>query len=137
MKPVYIGCLLAVFIVALPVSPGLAAVEWDIQRTLQLNVRPLDVALSLNGKWIFVLTDQGTINIYSPGGVFKDKLPVGKHIDQIKAGPREDVLLLKSTQNKTVQVLSLDFIRQIHVSGAPFKGPADAPVTIAVFSEFQ
>ena len=129
--------LLIVLIGAVFSSSAPAAVDWKIQQTLNLDAAPVDMAVSLNGKWIFVLTDQGTINIYSPGGVFKDKLPVGKHIDQIKAGPREDVLLLKSRQNKTVQVLILDFIQQINVSGYPFKGPADAPVTLVVFSEFQ
>jgi len=66
-----------------------------------------------------------------------EKIPIGEHIDQINVGPRDDVLLLKSRQNKTVQILTVDFIKEINTIGSPFKGPADAPVVIAVFSEFQ
>lgn len=137
MKTKTLICIAAVFLVLSLCSPANASVEWNIQRTLNLGAPPLDVAVSLNGKWIFVLTDQGSIQIYSPGGALKDEIPIGRHIDQIKAGPREDILIIKSTQNKTVQVLTLDFIQSINVSGSPFKGPADAPVTLAVFSEFQ
>jgi len=114
-----------------------AAVDWDIQRTLNLDAAPLDMAMALNGKWIFVLTDRGFIHIYSTAGGPADKIEVGRHVDQIEAGPREDILLLKSTRDKTLQVLRLDFIQQINTAGSPFKGPADAPVTIVVFSEFQ
>jgi hypothetical protein len=38
---------------------------------------------------------------------------------------------------KTVQVVSLDFFQKINVSGAPFKGPEDAAVVIAVFDDFE
>ena len=137
MKPKAIVILSTVLITAVFFSSALATVEWNIERTLNLEAPPLDVVVSLNGKWIFVLTDRGTILIYSPEGSLKEKIQIGEHIDQIQVGPKEDILLLKSKKNKTVQVLSIDFIKEINVSGAPFKGPADAPVVIAVFSEFQ
>jgi len=104
---------------------------------LKSEESPLDAAVSLNGKWIFVLTDQGSILIYSSDGTLKEKISVGDHVDGIKVGPRENILLLTSRKNKTVQVISLDFIQNIDVSGSPFKGPADAPVVIAVFNDFQ
>ena len=67
----------------------------------------------------------------------KDKISVGSHVDGLKVGPEEDILLLTSRKNKTVQILLLDFIQDIDISNSPFKGPADAPVEIAVFSDFQ
>ena len=67
----------------------------------------------------------------------KEKINVGSQVDQIKVGPREDLLLLTSKQNKTVQILTLDFITPVNVAGSPFKGPADAPVMIAVFNDFE
>ena len=114
-----------------------AEVEWNIQRTMKLDAPPIDMAVSQNGKWIYVLGDQGNIIIYSPDGRMNGKINVGRHIDKISVGPREDLLLLLSKNDRTVEVLSIDFIKQINVSGSPFKGPKDAPVVIAVFSEFQ
>ena len=58
-------------------------------------------------------------------------------MDGIKVGPEQDILLLTSRQNKTVEILVLDFIQNLDVSSSPFKGPADAVVTVAVFSDFQ
>ena len=137
MKRILINLLPAVLLISVIPCSAPAIVEWDIQRTLNLDAAPLDMAVALNGKWIFVLTDRGFIHIYSAGGVLADKIEIGRQIDQIKVGPREDILLLKSTRDKTVQVLMLDFVQQIDTTGSPFKGPEGAPVTIAVFSEFQ
>ena len=130
-------CLLAVLIVAVFAVNSPALVEWDVRQLLKTDTPPIDVAVSRNGKWVFVLTAPGNILIYTPDGELKDKIVVGKHIDQIKTGPNEELLLLKSRKNKTVEILVLDFIRDINISGSPFKGPKDAPVVIAVFSDFQ
>ena len=118
-----------------PQSSGL--VDWDVQKTLKLEKTPVDVAVSLNGRWVFVLTAQGSILIYSGDGRLEDEITVGKHVDGIKVGPGQDILLLTSRKNKTVEIVVLDFIQNIDVSNSPFKGPVDAPVTIAVFSDFQ
>lgn len=130
-------CLLALLLIAIVGSNGSAEVEGDIQRTLKLQEVPVDVAVSLNGKWLFVLTQTGSIQIYTPDGRLEGQLTVGSQVDGIRVGPREDLLLLTSRENKTVQILALDFIQPINVSGSPFKGPDDAPVVVAVFSDFE
>jgi len=112
-------------------------VEWDVKKTFNLERPPLDLAASLNGKYIYVLTDQGSILIYSVEGKLEDKISVGKQVDGIKVGPWEDIILLTSKKKKEVQIVLLDFIKDIDLSNSPFKGPADAPVEIAVFSDFQ
>jgi DNA-binding beta-propeller fold protein YncE len=113
------------------------SVEWSILKTLQLEATPIDVAITPDGRRIFVLTDQGEVVIYPSTGKMEAKIDVGQHVDQIKSGPRGSTLILTSAQNKTVQVITLDFIQKINVSGAPFKGAEDAAVVIAVFDDFQ
>lgn len=118
-----------------PQSSGL--VDWEVKKTLKIEKTPVDLAVSLNGRWVFVLTTQGSILIYSGDGRLEDEITVGKHVDDIKVGPEEDILLLTSRKKKTVEILVLDFIQNIDVSHSPFKGQADAVVTVAVFSDFQ
>ena len=113
------------------------AVEGEVKKTLNLESPPLDLAASLNGQYIYVLTAQKNILVYSVEGKLEGKIPVGSQVDSIKVGPWEDVILLTSKKNKQVQILLLDFIKDIDLSHSPFKGPADAPVEIAVFSDFQ
>lgn len=118
-------------------AESFARVEWDVQQKLKMDTPPLDVAVSTDGKWIFVLNDSGDILIYTSNGKLEDKISVGGHVDQIRVGPKDNLLLLSSRRNKTVELLAIDFIHKINISGSPFKGRADAPVVIAVFSDFQ
>ena len=137
LKRKYVVCLLAILIIPGLFTQGLASVEWNIHKTLKLDTQPLDVAVSQNGNLIFVLTKSGKILIYSPDGNLKDKINVGSHVDQIKSGPGEEWLFLSSRKNKTVEILHIDFIQHIDISGSPFKGMENAPVAIVVFSDFQ
>ena len=114
-----------------------ATVEWDLIKTYKIQGTPVDVAVSVNGRWIFVLIDKGEILVYSPDGKINGKMPVGESIDRIKAGPRDDILLISSKKDRKVQIVTFDLIREIDISGSPYKGAADAVVAIAVFSDFQ
>ena len=122
---------------SITMSHAAASVEWNVQKTLQLESAPIDVAVSPDGKKIFVLNDLGQILIYSSAGSFLDKIDVGNQFDHIKVGPGGDHLILNSRKNKSVQVITLDFIQNINVSGSPFKGSEGAPVVIAVFDDFE
>ncbi|MEJ2166591.1 MAG: hypothetical protein P8X90_13750 [Desulfobacterales bacterium] len=118
-------------------GPASGAVEWNVYKTLQLDAAPIDMAISPDGRRIFVLTDQGEILVFSSATNIEATLNVGKNVDQIKTGPQEDTLFLKSARDKTIQIVALDFIQKIDVSGSPFKGPENAAVVIAVFDDFQ
>jgi hypothetical protein len=97
----------------------------------------LDVAVSPDGEKLYILTDNGNILIYSAKGKLTDTLKVDKDINAIRVSRTGDVLFLSSQKSKQVQVVLLDFIQNIDISGSPFKGPDNAPVVIAVFSDFQ
>ena len=118
-------------------STTAASVEWHIEKRLELGEPPVDVASTADGKMTFVLTENGNVFIYSEDGSLKDKIFVGKNIDVIDVSPKGDQMLMSSKKDKSVLIASLDFILDINTTGAPFKGPADAPVVIAVFSDFQ
>jgi DNA-binding beta-propeller fold protein YncE len=123
-------------LLAIPFPAG-AKVEWRIENTLKTGQPPLDVAVSSNGQSIFVLTAGGSILIYDRNGKLEDTIKVGSHIDQIRVGPGGEQLFATSRQNQTVEVIALNFIREINVIGSPSKGRTDAPVIITVFSDFQ
>ncbi|MDJ0984211.1 MAG: hypothetical protein QNJ26_01615 [Desulfobacterales bacterium] len=133
-----------IMVMILVIAPGaftglLASdnLEWEVYQTLKLDASPIDVAITYDGRKIFILTDEGKVLIYSTSTRPEATIDVGKHVDQIKLGPRGDTLILGSGKNKTVQVISIDFIQQINTSGSPFKGSEEAPIVIAVFDDFQ
>ena len=137
MKSRFVVSFLTLFLLLVWLDHSSANVEWEVWRTFKLNQEPIDVAVSIDGKSIFILTENGEIFIYSLNGVLTGKISVGKSVDAIKPGPKENILFLSSRRDQTVQVITLDFIQDINVSGSPFKGPADAPVVIVVFDDFQ
>ena len=111
--------------------------EINLQRTLTTDGVPIDVVVTQDGNLTFVLTDNGKILIYDRIGNLTDTVDIGTHIDQIDIGPQGERLFAASRQNKSVEIITLDFIRQINTLGSPLKGPLEAPVVIAVFSDFQ
>ena len=119
---------------ALPVR---AEVDQELLGTLELDRAPLDIAVSLSGNQVYVLDDQSRVLIFNTQGQLIEQLKVPAGTDQIKVGPRDDLLFLGSRTDKTVQVLRLTFSYEIDLTDVPFKGPANAPVAIVVFSDFQ
>ena len=132
--------LVLVFIIVPGAFAGASAsdnLEWDVYQTLNLDASPIDVTVTYDGRKIFILTDQGEILVYSSNRKPDARINVGKHVDAIKLGPRGDTLILSSSKNKTVQMITFEFIQTINTAGSPFKGQEYAPVVIAVFDDFQ
>lgn len=120
-----------------PGPAGAADVELVTRNTITFSETPLDTAVSNTGNYIYVLTKTGNILVYGANGDFNGKIEVDSAIDGIMAGPRDDILFLTSTEQKTVRITAVNFIKDINISHSPVKGPADASVTITVFSDFQ
>jgi len=115
----------------------LAEVDWSVLRTFNLEEPPLDVAFSGNRNHIYVLNNKGQILIFNTSGSLLDKIEVGPDIDRMQLVQGSDVVFLTSRKNKTIQIVQLDFVQKINIAGSPYMGPDNAPVVIAVFSEFQ
>lgn len=119
------------------VSTPFAGVNMDLQHQLTMDNPPLDVVASPDGKFIFVLTDTGDISVFDRNGVPQNKIHVGDKVDQIKMDPQGNRLFVTSRSKKAIQVIALDFFVEIDTADSPTKGPRNAPVVLAVFSDFQ
>lgn len=137
MKKIDFRCLLGVLLLALVLAPAAhAEVDWQAGRTLRLDKPPLDVATSVNGKWTYVLT-KGGVDIYSANGQLNDTIPVDPTMNRIAVPGLGDKLILSSSASKKVQEILVSYVMNIPTAGAPFLGPANAPVDVVVFSDFQ
>lgn len=113
------------------------AIEWDLEKSLKVGTTPLDLAVSPDGKYTYVLTDGGDIIIYSSEGAVVDKIKLGGSIDGIEVSKDGTKLFLTKQAEKSIEVINISFIHDINMVGSPFKGDAFAPVAIVVFSDFQ
>jgi protein-disulfide isomerase len=118
-------------------SVGLADVDGRILAKLTLKETPLDMSMSKDGRWLYLLTAPGDLLIYSSEGRYNGKIEVGRGFDQVEAGAREDQVYLLNRKEKRIQVVEVDYTFDIDTSQSPFKGPADAPVVIVEYTDFQ
>lgn len=132
--------LLLLFTFALFFAAGTASfagVNMDLQHKLTLEDPPLDVVATPDGKYMFVLTNKGNISVFDQDGVLQNKIHVGDGVDQIRMDPKGSRLFVSSRTEKTVRIIALDFFVEINTADAPYKGPNNAPLVFAVFSDFQ
>ncbi|HAK59515.1 MAG TPA: hypothetical protein DCO77_03900 [Nitrospiraceae bacterium] len=114
-----------------------ADLEWLLKKQLNLQAQPLDVASSTDGQWVYVLTP-GEVLVYSMSkGKVTDRIPVGKAFDRISHSLQNNTLMITSSTKKLLKIIQIEEIHQFAFAGSPFKGPKNAPVTIAVFSDYQ
>jgi rRNA pseudouridine-1189 N-methylase Emg1 (Nep1/Mra1 family) len=131
-----LSILLLAFIVSLA-SIAQAEVEKGESRTLKLEAKPIDMAVSADGKYTFILAEGGKVFIMDSSGTIKDSLQVSESVVSIGTTPGGEFLLLADNKANTVEIVRLSFVVDIDISGLPFKGPANAPVVIAMFSDYQ
>jgi hypothetical protein len=115
----------------------MAEVEMGQSKTFKLDAKPIDMTSSADGKYTFVLAEGGKVFILDGSGTLKDTLTVSESVMSIGTSPKGDFLLLADSKENTLEVVKISFVVDIDITGLPFKGPADAPVVVAVFSDYQ
>ena len=142
-KPVFATALVAAVLLTSPVT-GITATQsgnpeilFDKSRQWQLPYVPTDMVQSVDGQYIYILTDNHKLLIYEPNGNLKASVDVDPGVVAIDTDARGENVLLIDKDSKTFSVFSVSFVAEIDIAGAPFKGKADAPVTVAVFSDFE
>ncbi len=128
----------ALLIAGLLPAPAMAAVETRLLKGFALEAAPIDVAVSPDGRWTFVLGQNGKVAIYNADGQLNDTLQVDERATAIALqGKRAERLLVTSTAPDRLAVYKIRFAAQIDIAGSPFLGNPDAPVTVVLFSDFQ
>lgn len=128
--------VLAFYCSATPAAES-AEIEWEVLDRLETGSRPLDVAVSADGRSVFVLAEDGRVHLFEAEGNRVGQIAVGAQAERIAVDPEGERLYVTNRQTKQVEIVQIDILREINLTGAPFKGREQAPVVIAVFSDFQ
>ena len=114
-----------------------AGVEAEDVKNIQSSGSPIDTALSGDGQLLFVLTNQGKVEIYTKHGQFIDAIELKAPADRITSSAEGEMIYLSDSASGQIKMVAVDFIQKIDIVGSPYKGVAEAPVAVAIFSDFQ
>lgn len=112
-------------------------VEWSVQQTWPITGKTLSLAHSLDGKLVYVLNDKQQVQVFNSQGELQGSIPVEKGVSNIDVAPQGETLYVVDNDNKTYSSIAVSLVINVDITGSPFKGPADAPVTIALFTDFE
>jgi WD40 repeat protein len=129
--------LVAIVCLFFAVRPSLADIEWTEKKQIKLEVSPIDMVTTPDGKWVIVLSS-GEILVYSISeGKVINRMQVDKAYDKLAFSAADETIILSSSSGKTLKFVQMDDVHKFSLEGLPFKGPDNAAVTIVVFSDYQ
>ncbi len=112
-------------------------VRWQYAPSWKVGSDIIDMVHSLDGKRVFFLTKEKSVQIYTTKGTLLGTVPVAPQVAHIDISPVGDTLYLFDSDRKEFSSISLAFQNTIDTSNAPAKGAKDAPISIVVFTDFE
>ena len=132
--------LLMMILMVIPLlgaATAVAEIESEVVDTRVFAKPPVDLLLSSGGEYLYVLLPGGQLEVYDRKGKSMGTLKVDPAFKKLRPGPSEDLLWLSAPTRTDAQLLAVNIVREIPTAGSPSQGPADAPVTIVIFSDFE
>ncbi|MEJ2642153.1 MAG: thioredoxin domain-containing protein [Desulfosarcinaceae bacterium] len=114
-----------------------AEIEGEVIDTRTFAKPPIDLLLSSEGTYLYVLLPGGQLDVYDRSGKLTGTIKVDPAYKKISQGPSQDLLWLSAPTRTDAQLLAVNVVRDIPSAGSPILGPDDAPVTIVIFSDFE
>lgn len=111
--------------------------EWKVQQTWPTAGKILAMVNSLDGKYVFLLNDKQQVQVFNNQGQLRGNIAVEAGVSAIDISPQGEFLYLINNTSHTFTSVEVSFIVDVDTTGVPFKGPADAPVTITLFTDFE
>jgi protein-disulfide isomerase len=119
------------------VSPAYAELEKTLVKSEVLNKAPLGIAQSVSDGRLFVLLEGGEVLILTADGVQQEHLTVDADVSTLEVSPDGQRLYLGKARSSELQLIDLAYVQPLPVNNSAVRGPANAPVTITIFSDFQ
>lgn len=139
---IFTGCILSLAIATQahaesPQSGIDNLVEWNVISQWSTGAKTIDMVHSLDGKFVYLLTDKSTVNVFDSKGKLQGSIPVSPTVSAIDIAPQGERLYLVDNTLNQFQSVSVAFVHTIDTKNSPFEGPADAPVTLTLFTDFE
>jgi protein-disulfide isomerase len=118
-------------------QPCAAEVDLELLHRITLDAKPLDVAVSLDGRWVYVLTNDARLLIYTPDGALKGTATVPAGSQRIAVSGNDDILFIINGNDQSLETIQVNLAHAFTTDQSPTLGPPDAPVTLTLFTDFE
>lgn len=119
-------------------APALAKTEWTMGTDVKLSAKPIDMAISADGKTAYILTKKNILIYNVQGGTITDTIALDKKYNSIAATQGNVLLLTSGTMfNKSISSISFTTTLDLPVGTSPVLGPVDAGVSLTMFTDYQ
>lgn len=137
----YLFVVLTFFFIIFSVLTTQAEITINTSKSFKMDENIIDLASSVNGKHIFVLT-RGKVHIFDNEGNKGSILKVDPRMTDIAVSglpiaKLDNKIFLSSARTGKVKEIRYSFLADIDTEGSPFLGAADAPVNVVLFSDFE
>ncbi len=137
MRRFFVQLFLSLAMFSLFSAPAFANFDLRGSQQIDIGVKSLDTAVSADGKWTFVLTEGGNIQVLTWRGELAQVIETGKAYSRIEFSAAGNRLILSGGGTKDIMILSLGMIHALDTTGSPSMGADDASVVIAYFGDYQ
>ena len=114
-----------------------AEMQVELNKRQPLGKTPLDIAQSVSDGRLFVLLEGGTVQIFSANGQVQERFQADPEVTTLEVSPDGKRLYLGNAKRNELQFIELSIVYDLPVNNSATKGPADAPVTLTLFDDFQ
>ena len=128
--------LLMLGLILFAVSVG-AEMQVELNKRQPLGKTPLDIAQSVSDGRLFVLLEGGTVQILSANGQIQERFQADPDVTTLEVSPDGKQLYLGNAKRNELQFIDLSIVYELPLNNSAVKGPADAPVTVTLFDDFQ
>ena len=118
-------------------APAFAVFDLRGSKKIDLGVKSLDTAVSPDGRWTFALTEGGDVRVLTFRGEQIQIIKTGGNYNKIEFSAAGTRLILSGGDANDILVLALEKIHPLDTTGSASKGPNEAPVVVAFFSDYQ
>ncbi len=114
-----------------------AKIEWEMEKGISINEKPIDVAVSKDGLSTYILCSDKILLYSTRSKKITESIPIEGKYSGIELTPNGEKLLLTDTENKQISIISILKIYDIKIGQSPIIGNKDAPVNLFVFMDYQ
>jgi protein-disulfide isomerase len=103
---------------------------------VKINFKATDLALSKNGRYAYVLSQDNRLHVFKSGWQEVASFPLPKGVTGIRVADRDDEIFVIDREGR-LKTIKLNFPKDIDTANSPFRGNPKAPLEIVVFSDFE